>query len=285
MDRTALNDDRLSWKAKGIMAYLLSMPDNWTFYMEELQTHATDGERAFRSGFKELKDHGYITRQPVREGQRIVRWETIVHEVPQNKKNEGDSLLCGFVHVENEDIQNVHVQSEDVQNSRLLSTDINQVLNIPSIDNNQILNKPNTNQPNNLIQQDNTLGLERDSGWVEVFNFYCKNIHPNPLPLICEKLGMMYDLYPIAELVQEALQIAVLNHAKNPIHYAEPILLRWRSQNIKTVEQARFEQRKEGRAYAINQHQPRSISEKARSQSIGDESIRNKLRNFSSQQN
>ncbi len=29
IDKTALNDDRLSWKAKGVLCYLLSLPDDW----------------------------------------------------------------------------------------------------------------------------------------------------------------------------------------------------------------------------------------------------------------
>lgn len=102
MDKTPLNDKRLSWKAKGIIAYMLSKPDDWTFYLDEVMTHSTDGERAFRSGLNELKEYGYVKREPIREGQRIVRWETVVYENP---------LLCGFVHVQNEDVQNVHVQN------------------------------------------------------------------------------------------------------------------------------------------------------------------------------
>lgn len=119
INNTALKDSRLSWKAKGIIAYMLSKPDDWKFYISELVKHSIDGERAFRTGFKELKNLGYVTRKPVRQGQRIVGWETIVHEVPQD-----NSLLGGFEHVENED-----VQSEDVQSSRLLNTDNNQILN------------------------------------------------------------------------------------------------------------------------------------------------------------
>lgn len=102
MDKTFLNDKSLSWKAKGIMAYMLSKPNDWTFYLDELMTHSTDGERSFRSGFKELTDNGYVKREPVREGQRIVRWETIVYENP---------LLCSFVDVQNEDVQKVDVQN------------------------------------------------------------------------------------------------------------------------------------------------------------------------------
>ncbi|MED3804070.1 hypothetical protein P4562_19285 [Lysinibacillus xylanilyticus] len=112
MNRTALNDNRLSWKAKGIMAYMLSMPDDWVFYMDELMTHSTDGKASFRAGFNELKECGYIERKPIREGQRIKEWEPIVYEVPIN------SLLTDF---------------QEVENQTLLSTD-----------NNQVLNKPNT---------------------------------------------------------------------------------------------------------------------------------------------
>lgn len=124
MNRTALNDKRLSWKAKGIMAYMLSMPDDWVFYMEELQSHSTDGKASFQSGFKELKDCGYVERKPIREGRRIKEWETIVHEVPLN------SLQTDFQEVENQE-----VGFQEVENQRLLSTDINQVLNKPNTDN------------------------------------------------------------------------------------------------------------------------------------------------------
>lgn len=65
LHKAALKDTRLSWKAKGIIAYMLSMPDNWVFHMNELMKHSTDGEKSFRSGFNELKTHGYVKRFPV----------------------------------------------------------------------------------------------------------------------------------------------------------------------------------------------------------------------------
>ena len=80
MNRTALQDKGLSWKAKGIMAHMLSMPDDWVFYMSEILKYSTDGEASFRSGFKELSDKGYVKRYPVREGSRIVRWKTVVYQ-------------------------------------------------------------------------------------------------------------------------------------------------------------------------------------------------------------
>lgn len=115
LHRAALNDSRLSWKAKGIIAYMLSMPDDWIFYMEELIKHASDGEKAFRSGFNELKKYGYVKRFPIYENKKIVRWETIVFESPQIV---GNDILS-----QNVQVGNVNVGSVDVENEVLLNTD------------------------------------------------------------------------------------------------------------------------------------------------------------------
>jgi len=212
MNRTALNDNRLSWKAKGIMAYMLSMPDDWVFHMNELVKHSTDGERAFRAGFKELRDHGYITRQPVREGQRIASWETIVHEVPQEKDD--DSLLCGFVHVENEEVQNVHVQNEDVQNSRLLSTDNNQVLNKPNTDNNQVLTEREESQSVNPF--------------LEIKNCYDSTIRISNFT-DHKKMDRILELYPDYLLIIEAIKLTA-DLGRSSIEYVEGILRNWSSE-------------------------------------------------------
>ncbi len=114
MNRTALNDDELTWKAKGIIAYMLSMPDDWTFYIEELIKHSKDGEASFRSGFQELKDRGYVKRYPIRdENNKITKWETVVSELPHEEKP----------HLENPHVENLDVEKPQVENQGLLNTD------------------------------------------------------------------------------------------------------------------------------------------------------------------
>ena len=44
LDNTFIKDTRLSWKAKGLMTYLLSLPDDWTIHLSEIEQHATDGK-------------------------------------------------------------------------------------------------------------------------------------------------------------------------------------------------------------------------------------------------
>jgi uncharacterized phage protein (TIGR02220 family) len=84
MNRTVLNDDRLSWKAKGLHAYMLSMPDDWVFYNEELAKHSSDGIAVIKSSIKELKQNGYLVRKPMKDEKgKILSWETHVFECPE----------------------------------------------------------------------------------------------------------------------------------------------------------------------------------------------------------
>ncbi|MGH1280841.1 DnaD domain protein [Bacillus basilensis] len=121
INNTGLRDERLSWKAKGILAYILSLPDDWVFYMEEISTHAKDGIDSLRVGMKELKKYGYVRRFPVKnEKGKITNWETIIYEVPQ---------------VENPQMEKPQVEVPFVENPTLLST-----------------KKPSTNKQNTNIQ-------------------------------------------------------------------------------------------------------------------------------------
>ena len=83
----ALKDKTLSYKARGILCYLLSFPDNWqvnTFHLCEGSDR--DGATSIESGLRELKARGYFRKVPIRgEDGRIVRWETHLTESPADQ--------------------------------------------------------------------------------------------------------------------------------------------------------------------------------------------------------
>lgn len=113
INNTGLRDERLTWKAKGILAYILSLPDDWVFYMEEVATHSKDKLDSLKSGIKELKEHGYVKRYPVKnEKGKIARWEMIIYEVPQGE----------YPLVENPLMEKPLVDKPLVENPLLLST-------------------------------------------------------------------------------------------------------------------------------------------------------------------
>lgn len=74
-----LNDDRLSLKARGLAAYLLTKPDNWRINRDLLAKQFPDGVWAVRGALKELETCGYLTRTRVSNNGRF-SWEIVLHE-------------------------------------------------------------------------------------------------------------------------------------------------------------------------------------------------------------
>lgn len=60
-------DKRLSWKAKGIFLYLLMRPDGWKFRKSEIKNNASDGKSSLATGLKELTEHGYLDKKPIKK--------------------------------------------------------------------------------------------------------------------------------------------------------------------------------------------------------------------------
>jgi hypothetical protein len=81
VDKAFLNDNRLSFRAKGIMAYLLSKPDNWELNTQELQNASKEGRDAVRAAVKELISLGYVRYEKKRVNGKFTHVYT-VHEDP-----------------------------------------------------------------------------------------------------------------------------------------------------------------------------------------------------------
>lgn len=62
----ALRDDSLSWKAKGLYAFLIGADPQWVLYKSDLKNRAKDGYESMISGWKELEEAGYIKTKEVR---------------------------------------------------------------------------------------------------------------------------------------------------------------------------------------------------------------------------
>lgn len=82
IDRRPIDNPALSYKAKGILTYLMSRPDGWEVSVADLIHKATDGDDSVRSGLKELRDAGHMKYTKMRERGRITGWLIEVYEVP-----------------------------------------------------------------------------------------------------------------------------------------------------------------------------------------------------------
>lgn len=203
INNTGLKDERLSWKAKGILAYALTLPDDWTFHISELARHAKDGEDSLRTGFKELKELGYVKRYPVRDGntKKITRWDTEIYETPQRNMPQ----------MENQDVVKPYEE-----NQKLLNT-----------------NRLNTNKRNNNDDMDK---LESRVFINERVKVSCNFIKGMGIPLseiAIAELGSFCNLFS-GELIQHAINKAVDENAPR-WNYIKAILRNWKEQEVKTL--------------------------------------------------
>lgn len=91
--KALLNDERLSWKAKGIASYLLGKPVDWRTRVADLVNRGTDGRDAVYAGMKELRAAGYMGKRVHRgEGGKIERVDYLLADSPAF---ENDQPLTG----------------------------------------------------------------------------------------------------------------------------------------------------------------------------------------------
>lgn len=92
----SVRDPNLSLKATGLLAFLLSFPDNMSFTRETIAKMKPDGVAAIRSGLKELAREGYLTYS--REQGPDGRWATsvVVQETPIRPKADFQPSVFDF---------------------------------------------------------------------------------------------------------------------------------------------------------------------------------------------
>lgn len=66
-----INDPNISFKAKGIYAYIYSKPDGWDFAVRRMAQETCEERKAIESGIKELEDAGYLKREKLPTGRML----------------------------------------------------------------------------------------------------------------------------------------------------------------------------------------------------------------------
>ncbi len=85
MNKTVLEDRRLSLKAKGLCCYLLSKPDNWYVNTNEIVSNNSNGIKSIWSSIKELVKFGYMYKHQFRsDNGQFHNYNYLIFEKPES---------------------------------------------------------------------------------------------------------------------------------------------------------------------------------------------------------
>lgn len=96
-----LRDARLSLKARGLITYCLSLPDNWSYSVSGLvKVIGSEGKSSIQSALRELEECGYLIRKRLHDADgKFTGTEYILFEEPQHKEKqplaENQSMVAG----------------------------------------------------------------------------------------------------------------------------------------------------------------------------------------------
>ncbi len=101
-----LRNANLSLKAKGLYAYMWSLPEDWDYSVSGLTKVLKEGRDAINEALKELEREGYLVRTILRSGGKFSDMDYMLNETP--------SPFTGFPHTVNPLTENPQ-QSNTIQ--------------------------------------------------------------------------------------------------------------------------------------------------------------------------
>ena len=94
MSNHHLHNKILSFKAKGLLSFMLSLPENWNYTERGLSQFAKDGRDSIRAALSELEEQGYLERRQSRkEDGTLAEMEYVIYEQPQPREQEADKVM------------------------------------------------------------------------------------------------------------------------------------------------------------------------------------------------
>ncbi|HEY5563160.1 MAG TPA: hypothetical protein VIK72_15660 [Clostridiaceae bacterium] len=114
INKKPIENLNMSWKAKGILTFILSLPNDWVLHMSHLIKQSTEGERATRSGITELVDNNYMQRYAIYNKGRITGWE---YEICEWGYRDDEMIKC--IKTINQKIEIIYYTSAEIQTIKM----------------------------------------------------------------------------------------------------------------------------------------------------------------------
>lgn len=96
MSNIFLKEKEMSLKAKGLLALMFSLPDDWDYSISGLTTLVKDGKDSVMNALKELEKFGYLKRTGTTDERgRFTGYDYDIFESPYSEKSTTDKSLNG----------------------------------------------------------------------------------------------------------------------------------------------------------------------------------------------
>lgn len=124
MSNYHLRDKELSLKAKGLLSFMLSLPDDWDYSLNGLVAICKEQETAIRNTLLELRERGYLVVEKVHNEKGLFEYNYLIYEFPIEIEKKHDNPDGGFLGVDNPDVEN---QSQINTNKQSINKQINKI--------------------------------------------------------------------------------------------------------------------------------------------------------------
>ncbi len=151
MSNFHLRDKNLSLKAKGLLSFMLSLPDDWDYSLKGLVSICKENKDAIRSTLNELKTYHYLIIEPYRTEKGKFGYNYLIYEKPLIEPNK--TLNPPYMDFPYTDKPNADNPLQI--NTNIINTN-NKIDNIDNIDKSEA---PNTKKNDEQIQH-NILTIE-----------------------------------------------------------------------------------------------------------------------------
>ncbi|MBQ2639960.1 MAG: helix-turn-helix domain-containing protein [Bacilli bacterium] len=122
MSNYHLQDRNLSYKAKGLLSFMLSLPDDWDYSLKGLCKISKENETSIKTGLKELKDYGYLVIDKLFPNQTQsgkIEYRYNIYEIPITLNQEGENLPLEIQSVENQRQINTNIINTNNKEDKL----------------------------------------------------------------------------------------------------------------------------------------------------------------------
>lgn len=237
-----LNNTQLSWKAKGLFAYLWSQSDSWDFYEVEVLKHSTDGRASLRAGLKELEEHGYLKRYRNRDDKGILR---------ESKWILSEQPMFDFPKLDKPTLDNRTLTNTNYNNTNNNNTDKNEAV----VDTSLV----------NIVDQPEEESID-DDGFGKIVEFYQENFGLLN-SYLAEELRQTYDEWDSQSedpggIIIKAMQIALEKNVRT-WKFVLGVLRQWegKAHTLADVEALEAEHGNRGRTRQARQNGRRAPAE------------------------